>query len=71
MIRNCHGESQGRLSQAEVAGAKALRHVAGLRNRQKAGEGEGQRVGHILSNLMEFEFYFLDIETTREYPSGE
>lgn len=27
----------GRASQAEVAGAKALRHLAGLRNRQKAG----------------------------------
>lgn len=71
MIRNCHGESQGRLSQAEVAGAKALRHEAGLRTRQKAGKGEGQRVGQILSKLRESEFYFLDIETTRECPSGE
>lgn len=71
MTRNCHGESQGRLSQAEVSGAKAPRHVAGLRHRQKAGEGEGQRVGQSLSNLMEFEFYVLDIETTRECPSGE
>lgn len=30
------GKSQGRTSQAEVAGAKALRHLAGWRNRQQA-----------------------------------